>query len=39
MLPITNQPRTTVPQGPRPEAAEETIGKACAMRGGARVRH
>ena len=37
MLPITNQPRTTIPQGPRPEASEETeetIGKACAMRGG-----
>ena len=33
MHPITNQPRPTAPQGPRPEAPEETIGKACVMRG------
>lgn len=31
---VTNQPCTTVPQGPGLEAPEETIGKACAMRGG-----
>ena len=31
MHPITNQPRPAVPQGPRPEAPEETIGKACAI--------
>ena len=34
MHPITNQPRPAVPQRPGLEASEETIGKACAMRGG-----
>ena len=34
MLPITNQPRPAVPQGPGSEAPEETMGKACAIRGG-----
>ena len=37
MLPITNQPRPAIPQGlgsEAPEETEETIGKACAMRGG-----
>ena len=34
MLPITNQPRPAVTQESVPEAPEETIGKACAMRGG-----
>ena len=32
MQPIINQPRPAVPQGPRPEAREETIGEACAKR-------
>ena len=32
MHPITNQPRPAVPQGPGPEAPEETIDKACAIR-------
>ena len=33
MRPITNQPRPALPQGPGPEAPEETIDKACVIRG------